>query len=315
MSLRQPINVNICQGDGTIFSNPSGGGGSSSDLTFVNLGQDGARVLVARINDAVQYRRLRQGANIQLIENGDHILFNVNDLAFDSSLPIKRVVPGMQGVVLGKTTILDAIKELFYPILPPTLGLNLSIGTFEYGDANQLTANWSVTRTDENILTISVNNTSIGGVTGNSQNGALLVSKNGLVNVVVPMQATTATKSVNASATAVVARKLRFGSSVKDGAILPLLDSDINGLLGQFSGTYKLSPTNVIIGTSQYLVIAIPASLLGVNVPVFKINGFVNNAFTLRRSNSFTNSFGYAEATNVYVSNAFATGSLTLEIA
>lgn len=316
MSLREPFNTSICQGDGTIFSSPSGGSsGGGTDLEFINLSENGAKVFLNRINDVVQFRPLRQGNNVQIVENPDHLLFNVNDLAFDSSTPIKRNVSGLLGITLGKTTILDTIRELLYPILPPTLSLGLSVGTFEYGDATNFTANWGVTRTDENILTISVNNVSIGGITGNTQNGNATITKNGLGNVNVPMQATTATRSASTSATAVVARKLRFGPSSKNGGSQALLDSDINNLTGQFSGSYKLSPTTVVIGVSQYLVIAIPASLLGANIPTFRINGFVNNAFNLARSNSFTNSFGYAENTNVYVSNAFATGNLTLEIA
>jgi hypothetical protein len=316
MSVRQPFNTNLCQGEGTIFSNPTGQGDQGDNLTFVNLGTDGARVLVARIGDVVQFRRARQGNNIKLTENPDHILFDVNDLAFDATAPIKRAVAGLQGVTLNATTVIAALQALLYPTLPPVLSLGLSTTIFEYGNTNAFVANWSVTRTDENILTISVNGQSVAPVTGNSQSGATNIANPGNANVVVPMQVTTAGNSVNTSATAVVSRKIRFGATTKDGTVQQILDADINGVNNRpFASTYKMAPTTFVNPAGSYLLIAIPDALLNGAIPIFKVGGFVNNAFTKVRDNAFVNTFGFSDNTSVWVSNSLAVGSITLEIA
>lgn len=307
----KPINVAICKGDGTIFSSNNNGGGSSS-LSFVNIGTTGARIFISRINDTIQFYRTLQGNNVKITEQADGVRWDVDDLLFDSSAPIKRAIPGLQGIILNKSTVLATIQELLYPILPPTISLSLSPTQFEIGDTSNIVANYNVTRVDEEIASISVNNQSITPITGQSQAGAVNVSKTGLVNVTVPMQVTTATKTVNTSSTASVFRKIRIGGSSKNGINpTPITDADINILTGYFSSTPILSPKSLTL-TNQYLVITIPTALGG--IPTFKINGFVNNAFNKVRNDAFVNSFGYSDLTGVWVSTTPITGLIQLEI-
>lgn len=313
-TFRHPVNISICSQPGTIFSTSSGSGGGGSTLVLNNLSIAGAMVYAQTINNNGQFRVLTQGKNIILTQRVNDILFDVNDIAQDFTAPVKRAIPGLQGVSLNANSVLQVLNAILYPTLPPVISLVLNTLQFEFGDNTPLLAGWFVTRTDEPILTINVNNNAQI-PTGNTQGSSVSVNKNGLTDVFVPMQVTTALNNVNTSQTAKVFRKLRFGPSNKDGIIAQILDADVNGLIGVFATTYKLPVTLLTIGISQYLIIEIPVGLLNGATPQFKINGFLNNAFSLVRTNSsFTNSFGFAEAVNVYASNSFFTGPIQLEI-
>lgn len=314
--LNMPVNPFICKGDGTIFSSGSGSSGSTdSNLTFKNIGDpNGAKVLAGRILDEVQFKPLLQGKNVGLTDQADGIKIEVDDLEFDSTTPVKRNISGLQGITLGGMTVLQTLQELLYPTIAPGASLLLAPPTFEIGNSDILKGIWTATKTDEPITGVSVNNVSQT-VDGNTQGGQVNITKTGLANVIVPMQVSTATKVVNITATAFVTRLLRYGDSLKDGIIVPILDTDINGLGFKASSTYQLSPVQLTIGSQSYLMIAIAKALLGSNTPVFKINGFINTAFNLVRTNAFVNTHGYSDLTNVYVSQSFATGSIQLEIA
>jgi len=323
--LNKPVNVHICQGKGTIFSTSSGEGGGStpSDLTFSNLGSTGAAVYAGTIDNNVQFRRLIQGVNARIVEQTNGIEFNVDDLKFDSTSPIKRAIPGLQGVVLGKQSILQAIQELLYPIVAPNISLSTVPTIFEIGDSSQIVANFNVIRTDEVILTISVAGQSIT-PNGSNQAGSVNITKNGQSDVIVNMQVTTATKSATTSQTVKVSRKIRLGFSSKDGTIAMLTDNDLNSLIGLtnsdgtpangvFNSTGKLDQITLVGGQNQYLVICIPNVLN--STPLFRINGFLNNAFTKVRNNApFTNTFGYSDNCSVWVSNSYITGTILFEI-
>lgn len=314
-SLSEPVNINICSTEGTIFSGaPSGGGSGSSPLTFLNLGTGGARVYAQTVGNNVQLRRLLQGKNTVLSESAVGIQYDVNDLAFDSTAPVKRAIPGLQGISLGKASILDTLNALLYPTLPPQATLTLIPSQFEFGDANPISANWAATKNDNPIVAISVNSIPITPITGNTQSGTALITKNGTVSVTIPMSVSDSGSTANASAISSVGRKIRIGPSVKDGIIAQLLDSDINGLSGAFATTYTLTPTPFTIPANNYLIIAIPTILLAGKTPVFKINGFINNAFTIVRNNNFVNTFGFSEPFTIWASNQFSTGTIQLEI-
>lgn len=307
-----PININICKGDGTIFSTSSTTTGSGPVLSFSNLGLVGARVYAQTIFNNIQFRRIKQGRNTLIVEEGNDILVDTPDIAFDASLPIKRQF--LQGVVLGTQGVAATLQKLLYPIIAPTVSINLSPTVFEFGDNTNLTASWNVIKNDETINSIFVFATLIAPITGNSQSGQLPIAKTGNANQTVNIQATTLTSHADANTTALVSRKLRYGSTTKDGTIVQILDSDINGLLSQFNSTGKLSPIQLVIPANQYLIIEIPVAL-NATPPVFKVNGFINNAFVNVRTNSaFVNSFGFSDPVNIWVSAAFATGTIQLEI-
>lgn len=314
-TIREPINTSICTTAGTIFSSNGGGGGTGPTYTFSNIG--GAIAFYAQnILNNIQFRTLAAGAsgNVKLNQGTSVNTIDVPDLAFNSVPAVKRAIPGLQGVVLGQSGILATLQALLYPTLPPTVGISLNQSQFEYGDSSPLTANWNVNKTDEVIQSINVNGLAQT-PTGNNQSGSLPISKTGLASITVPIQATTATQSANGSATATVGHKIRFGGTLKDGIVNQILDSDINALTSVFANAYQLPVTSIPIASNSYLIIEIPISLLESNTPQFRVNGFLNNAFALvRAASNFTNSFGYTEIVNVYVSNSFATGTIQLEI-
>lgn len=313
--LNAPVNIHICSTSGTIFSSPSGGsGGGGSATILTNIG--GANGVFAQaIGNVAQLKSFIQGKNIVITPTSANIQLDVNDLLFNATAPIKRNIPGLFGVNLNASSILAALQALLYPITAPLAALSSTPSQFEFGDASNLSIAYVATKGDNPILTISVNSIPITPITGNTQSGTTSVSKTGTVAVTIPMQVADNAGNVgNASITVPIGRKIRIGSSIKDGIVVPLLDTDINGLTGYYSTVSQLPQTPVVIA-SQYLVIAIPNSVIATGyVPIFKINGFVSNAFTLVRNNVFTNTFGYGEGTSIWASNTILTGTLQLEI-
>lgn len=309
--LIRPVNIFACTQGGTIFSSSGSGSGGGTIYTFTNLG-GGAQVLAQVIGTNVQFRTLINGNNVTIVQEANDITFSVEDLLFDSTAAIKRQVIGLQGVVLGKTTIKQTLQTLLYPTLPPTLALAIT-GlpgnlTFEYGDNNTITANWTVTRTDEPIVAITVGGISQT-VTGNTQSGSQVLTKNGLADLIVSLVATTATQSVNTSLTALVSKRVRYGGTLKDGVIVPILDADINAASSSFFSANRTTggvPRIQSLIASQYLFIEFPTAF---GAPVFRINGIINNAFTkVRVASTYVNPFGYSDTVDVWVSNQISTG-------
>lgn len=315
--LIRPVNIFICTAGGTIFSSSGSGGGGGQNLIFMNIGP-GVGVWAQVVGNTVQFKSLVNGHNVTIIDNGDNISLAVEDLLFDSTAAIKRQVIGLQGVTLGKTTIKQTLQALLYPTLPPVLaltqtGLPTNL-TFEYGDNGTITANWTVTRTDEPITAITVGGISQT-VTGNTQSGSQVITKTGLANVTVSLVAATATQSVNTSFTALVSKRLRFGSTPKDGLIAPILDADINNAPNSFFTANRTTaglPRFAGIAASNYLYIEFPTAF---GTPIFRINGVINNAFTkVRAASAYVNPFGYSDTVDVWVSQQFSTGQTMLEI-
>lgn len=311
--LIRPVNIFACLTSGTIFSSSDANGGSGSDLTFENIGA-GAQVYAQRVGNTIQFRTLINGSNVVITQEGSDITFAVEDLLFDSEDAIKRQVVGLEGVVLGKTTIKDTLRELLYPVIPPRSELTLNTLVFEYGDTNPLIADWLATKTDEAIVSIQVGAVSQT-VTGNTQSGSQNVTKDGLSDVTVSAVVTTATKSATTSLTAKVTRAMRIGPTSKDGVVAPVLDSDINDLDGIFSDDFTFSPHRFFINANEYLLIEIPTVLEASVDPIFMVNGVLNNAFTkVRVASTYVNPFGYSDTVDVYVSNKISTGIIILEI-
>lgn len=312
--LNAPVNINICNTSGTIFSSSSGGGeGGGSATILANIG-NGSQVYAQAIGNVAQLRTLLQGNNTVLIQTATTIKFDVNDLVFNATAPIKRNVPGLLGVNLNASSVLAAIQALLYPVISPSASLSSTPPEFEYGDSSNLVVGYTATQGDNPILSISVNSLPITPVTGTTQSGSVNVSKSGSASVTIPMQVADNAGNVgNASLTVPVGRKIRIGPCANDGVIVPITDTNVNALTGYYSTVPQLSQQFVTLA-SQYLVIAIPDSLLGSYVPTFKVNGFVTNAFTLVRNNAFVNSFGYSEPTSIWASNTILTGTFTLEI-
>lgn len=316
-SLIRPVNIFACTQGGTIFSSSGTSGGSGIVYTFTNLG-GGAQVYAQQIGTNIQFRTLLSGNNVTIVQEANDITFSVEDLLFDSTAGIKRQVIGLQGVVLGKTTIKQTLQALLYPIVPPTLALAIT-GlptnlTFEYGDNNTITANWTVTRTDEPIVAITVGGISQT-VTGNTQSGSQVLTKTGLANLIVSLVATTATQSVNTSLTALVSKRIRYGGTVKDGLIVPILDADINAAPNSFFSANRTTagiPRFPVIAGANYLYIEFPTAF---STPIYLINGVVNNAFTkVRSASAYVNPFGFSDTVDVWVSNQISPGVIMLEI-
>lgn len=309
----QPVNINICKAPGTIFSVPSGGGGTGAVYSFFNIGTIGAGVLASVINNQVNFYRLLNGINSTAIQGASGIVIDTPDLAFDTTKPSTSPITGLGGVTLNGQTVLQALTALLYPIRNPGASISVVPSIFEYGDNTNLNASWAATQTDEPITSITVNGASQI-VTGNTQNGSLAISKTGLVSVSVPINVATATKTSNAFANANVSRMIRYGTTTKDGIINTIVDSDIQALSSFFFSLGNSIPSlQLQVQINQYIIIEIPVAFG--NNWIFKVNGFVNNAFNLVRNNQpFVNSFGYSDIVNVWISQSFATGNILLDL-
>lgn len=313
--LNAPVNVRICSTNGTIFSSSSGsGGGGGQTYNFSNIG-NGARVLGSVLGGNVPYRSLLQGNNLVITEEQSDIRFDVDDLLFDSTKPSTSSIPGLGGVALGKSTILTTIQALLYPIRNPGAQLVIAPTLFEFGDAGNIIANWTATRTDEDIKAISVNGQSQAVTNGQTQSGQMTITKNGQGSVTVPMSVATLTRNSSISAISTAMRKIRYGYLSKDGMVSVLTDTDLNsGTISSsfYSGSGTIGPFQFNIPVNNYLVICIP-TIFGNNWG-FLVNGFNNNAFNQVRTNQpFVNSFGFSDPVNVWVSQSFATGPILLQ--
>lgn len=235
-----------------------------------------------------------------------------NNIPFDSNRAIKRQITGLEGVNLNKTNITETLEELLYPVKHPLVSaLTLPAYEHEYGDNTNVAVSWTVTKTDQNIDSISVGGIPVA-ATGNTQSGVTNVVKAANADTNISVVVTSQGKTHTATVTSVVKRKLRIGGSAKTGlAGDPILNSDILTLPGYFATSY-LFKGSVTVAEGQHLVIAIP-SIFG--TPTFLLEGLVCNDFNkVWTAQNFTNSFGHTETFNVWVSKNIQPGTLYLEI-
>jgi hypothetical protein len=84
---------------------------------------------------------------------------------------------------------------------------------------------------------------------------------------------------------------------------------------GSSLSSSKTKNYNNINGDGDYLIFAWPSGVPGYDVPDFKVNGFINTAFTnVKTSWLFTNQFGYDNNYEVWISNTLQNAPLFIEI-
>jgi hypothetical protein len=245
------------------------------------------------------------------------------------------------GVSSGTTfptpqTIQQMFDAIFYPYTPPTISLTPNIQK-EYGQSLVQNLNWSVTKSSNTILSVVIDGSTIGGITGNSQTGTRIVT--GTYSFPLPSSTTNTftmnvndgTETTSTSATITWMNKIYWGTIDLSGLTYPNPDLTLNpsytsyvttavtnsiilGLNSQLSTTKSKTYTS-INGGGNYLIFAWPSSVSGSTSPTFNVNGLPNTAFTKVKTGwSFTNSNGASTNYEVWVSNTAQNSPLNIII-
>lgn len=235
------------------------------------------------------------------------------DLAFNSNRAITREVLGLQGVNLGKSTLLDTIEELLFPVEAPLMAISQTTDEHEYGDTSNISVSYTATKKTNPITGITIGGSSVTVVDGNTQSGTKNIAKNAATNNVITSSVTDGTNSrAGNTITNYVRAKIRIGATPKDGTGAVILDADINGLPAYSATDRAIEKFGVVIPASNYLIVALPTSF---GDPTFFVNGMLFNSIYKARSNSaFVNSFGYSMNFDVWVSKLFATGTISVKL-
>ncbi len=209
------------------------------------------------------------------------------------------------GAVVGSTfsgTVQDALDKILYPYLAPIASLTGG-NTREFGSSTAVSLNWSVTKKSNSIVSIVVAGISIT-PTGGDQSGVQAATATQNVNTTLSMSAFDGTNTATSNTIVTWRNKRYWGTSATFGA---LNNAQILALSGAGVGSgNELSNTltqtrNGINGNGQFLVFAWPTSF---GTPTFMVNGLQNTAYTkVNSALSFTNSFGYVNTYDVWMSN------------
>lgn len=232
-------------------------------------------------------------------------------LPFDSNRLIKRQVIGLEGETLGGSNVNQALEALLFSVKYPGV-LLLPIPDRELGNA-QAIINYSVVKTDAVITNILINGVPVT-PTGDTQSGQVTSTFSGTVDTQVTLTAS-ATKTISVQGQSKVSKACYYGFSPKSGKVTdPILDSDIINLSKVINCPLD-RVINKIYSFSSLGYLAIGFFSTDTTNPIFKINGLVNNDFSLSRTSSFINSFGYTYANfKVYISNQQYLGDFQIEI-
>jgi hypothetical protein len=254
---------------------------------------------------------------------------------FTNSLPVPVTIGGIESVTTfsGTNSMQYMWDSLLYPHINPSvyLSVNLNYINREFGASTIVDLRWVASENTSNIQSpIVVGGNSIS-YTGPSQSGQYLTSS---VNIdttfymsVTDINGKSSTASVNVS----WYNAVYWGYYSPPGGtpslppmniLLPankpswangasVTRSDINGVGQNGKALYNTKVGNYdgIYGSGSNLVFAWPSSF---GYPIFKVDGVVNNAFTLvGNSITFTNFYGYTHSYDVWMSDTAQNSPIT----
>jgi hypothetical protein len=227
-------------------------------------------------------------------------------LAFNGELPMTRNTPGILGDTPHGNNVVDVLKHVIYPDIPPGASIGLGNTPREVGSSRGYTLAWYAFKGTNPITAIVVDGQSIT-PTGVNQNGTISGNVSAAIGSYTKnMLVTAGADSAPASITLDYLYPVIYGSIAKDGSSgNPILDSDILSitLTKNLTTTRALNLSN-FGGGNLHLIFVWPHAFDSGNVAAFKVNGLSNTAFTKVRSNSnFTNAFGFTYPIDVWVSN------------
>lgn len=236
------------------------------------------------------------------------------DLSFNGNRTIKRQINGLEGLNIGGTNLKEVLENLLYPKKAPNVGVSLSVYEYEMGDNSNILVSWSATQIEtDNITKVTVNGVDVGSFPGASQNGTLNIARSPLSDTVVTVVGYMPAAQKTAQATAKVLRAYRIGGSTNSGQAVPHTDEEIRALNRFLHRPNSVQEFKVTLNSLSYLVISVPEILN--SSPTFFINGLRFNDFTVvRNSSSYTNTHGFTDTVDVYVSNNQMKGDFTVKI-
>jgi len=249
------------------------------------------------------------------------------DLPFLATDPSTSPIVGLNGVILGTTTLLEAVQELVYPSQPPTAGLTITYGVTTLNAINlemmaagsdlPVVLNWSGGRQLKTLLISTIN---VDGVNQSFSQPSAGAAVTGTKSATVPRNTNTEfiitvtttdgkSASVRAYFSFYLNRYYGFTSSVTPS------DGDIQALTKEFTITRTRGATSSQSPSgSQYFTIAFPENLDPSNVSQIWIGGLDQTAAFTRTVESFTNASGSVQDYIIYVSNNPTSGAISFEI-
>lgn len=273
------------------------------------------------------------------IEDIEFLISSIPSVYFQNPDPTPVSVGGISAgtTFVDPTSMQDMWDKLLYPYIPPAASLSGG-GLREFGGLTDITLNWSVTKKSQPITSITVDGNPIV-PTGVDQSGSVLSNGNHPNTPLLSysntfsMSVTDSDGTVTSNSTSITwLNRIYWGKINIPGnpnltlnpglsSSIPITSNTLTSLDGAGVGSgsslssSKTKNYNNINGGGDYLIFAWPSGVTGYDVPVFKVNGFLNTAFTnVKTSWLFTNQFGYDNNYEVWISNTLQNAPLFIEI-
>jgi hypothetical protein len=242
-------------------------------------------------------------------------------VTYTNANPTPLTIGGIPaGSTFSNKTMTEMWNALLYPYIQPSASLTVSgVNPREFGASNSVTLNWSVTKGSRNItgITLCSNRPDTQPITPNNntvQSGTKLTTADSNQTTDFYMLFTDTTPTVPtipkyAIATVLWSSAVYWGKWTTfsppmntfgaDGGKPSWADGAGVGSGKKISGS-KAADYSGINGAGQYLVFAWPTAY---GEPLFKVNGFINNAFTKVFTGNYSNGWSYTRSYDVWVSN------------
>lgn len=273
------------------------------------------------------------------IEDIEFLISSIPSVYFQNPDPTPIGVGGISAgtTFVDPTSMQDMWDKLLYPYISPAASLSGG-GSREFGGLTDITLNWSVTKKSQPITSITVDGNPIV-PTGVDQSGSILSSGNHPNTPLLSysntfsMSVTDSDGTVTSNSTSITwLNRIYWGKINIPGnpnltlnpglsSSIPITSNTLTSLDGAGVGSgsslssSKTKSYDNINGGGDYLIFAWPSGVTGYDVPVFKVNGFLNTAFTnVKTSWLFTNQFGYDNNYEVWISNTLQNAPLFIEI-
>ena len=273
------------------------------------------------------------------IEDIEFLISSIPSVYFQNPDPTPVSVGGISAgtTFVDPTSMQDMWDKLLYPYIPPAASLSGG-GLREFGGLTDITLNWSVTKKSQPITSITVDGNPIV-PTGVDQSGSVLSNGNHPNTPLLSysntfsMSVTDSDGTVTSNSTSITwLNRIYWGKINIPGnpnlalnpglsSSIPITSNTLTSLDGAGVGSgsslssSKTKSYDNINGGGDYLIFAWPSGVTGYDVPVFKVNGFLNTAFTnVKTSWLFTNQFGYDNNYEVWISNTLQNAPLFIEI-
>lgn len=242
-------------------------------------------------------------------------------IAFNGNRPITRNIPGLVGVSPGGTNVKEFLENSYYPAQNPVAALSITGGNVrEIGSDANLTLNWSVTKTTNPIIAITVNGGAITPVNGGNQNGSVAAVGSTTADVAFSMSTTakdpvTLVQQTGTASVTLQIRHKRFWF-VSNQDLIAMDDAAISAILNALTAanfeyaTDRNQPSRSFNPASQYIY---EVYLNSYGVATFIINNGPNTDVETKTF-TYTNSKGYPSIFRLYRTANLLNGAFTVDV-